>query len=292
MFLEQFLKYLKFQKRYSQHTITAYNNDITQFSTFLTSLSQNYSTANHQSVRAWVVNLMDDGLEAKSVNRKISSLRSFYKYLLKEDIIIKNPVAKVQTPKVAKKLPSFVSDDKLSLLLDNSVFTNEFESIRDKLILELLFGTGIRLNELLQLRLGDIQLAEKTLKVLGKRNKERIIPIHSTLINSLNNYITLRNEKQFINSSDSLIITNNGNAAYSKFIYRVVHQYLSLITTQDKKSPHVLRHTFATSLLNKGADINAIKDLLGHANLAATQIYTHNSIERLKSIYKQAHPKA
>jgi integrase/recombinase XerC len=292
MFLEQFLKYLKFQKRYSQHTITAYNNDITQFSTFLTSLSQNYSTANHQSVRAWVVNLMDDGLEAKSVNRKISSLRSFYKYLLKEDIIIKNPVAKVQTPKVAKKLPSFVSDDKLSFLLDDSVFTNEFESIRDKLILELLFGTGIRLNELLQLRLGDIQLAEKTLKVLGKRNKERIIPIHSTLINSLNNYITLRNEKQFINSSDSLIITNNGNAAYSKFIYRVVHQYLSLITTQDKKSPHVLRHTFATSLLNKGADINAIKDLLGHANLAATQIYTHNSIERLKSIYKQAHPKA
>jgi integrase/recombinase XerC len=292
MFLEQFLKYLKFQKRYSQHTITAYNNDITQFSTFLTSLSQNYSTANHQSVRDWVVNLMDDGLEAKSVNRKISSLRSFYKYLLKEDIIIKNPVAKVQTPKVAKKLPSFVSDDKLSLLLDNSVFTNEFESIRDKLILELLFGTGIRLNELLQLRLGDIQLAEKTLKVLGKRNKERIIPIHSTLINSLNNYITLRNEKQFINSSDSLIITNNGNAAYAKFIYRVVHQYLSLITTQDKKSPHVLRHTFATSLLNKGADINAIKDLLGHANLAATQIYTHNSIERLKSIYKQAHPKA
>jgi len=292
MFLEQFLKYLKFQKRYSQHTITAYNNDITQFSTFLTSLSQNYSTANHQSVRAWVVNLMDDGLEAKSVNRKISSLRSFYKYLLKEDIIIKNPVAKVQTPKVAKKLPSFVSDDKLSLLLDNSVFTNEFENIRDKLILELLFGTGIRLNELLQLRLGDIQLAEKTLKVLGKRNKERIIPIHSTLINSLNNYITLRNEKQFINSSDSLIITNNGNAAYAKFIYRVVHQYLSLITTQDKKSPHVLRHTFATSLLNKGADINAIKDLLGHANLAATQIYTHNSIERLKSIYKQAHPKA
>jgi integrase/recombinase XerC len=235
---------------------------------------------------------MDDGLEAKSVNRKISSLRSFYKYLLKEDIIIKNPVAKVQTPKVAKKLPSFVSDDKLSLLLDNSVFTNEFESIRDKLILELLFGTGIRLNELLQLRLGDIQLAEKTLKVLGKRNKERIIPIHSTLINSLNNYITLRNEKQFINSSESLIITNNGNAAYAKFIYRVVHQYLSLITTQDKKSPHVLRHTFATSLLNKGADINAIKDLLGHANLAATQIYTHNSIERLKSIYKQAHPKA
>jgi integrase/recombinase XerC len=292
MFLEQFLKYLKFQKRYSQHTITAYNNDITQFSTFLTSLSQNYSTANHQSVRAWVVNLMDDGLEAKSVNRKISSLRSFYKYLLKEDIIIKNPVAKVQTPKVAKKLPSFVSDDKLSFLLDDSVFTNEFESIRDKLILELLFGTGIRLNELLQLRLGDIQLAEKTLKVLGKRNKERIIPIHSTLINSLNNYITLRNEKQFINSSDSLIITNNGNAAYAKFIYRVVHQYLSLITTQDKKSPHVLRHTFATSLLNKGADINAIKDLLGHANLAATQIYTHNSIERLKSIYKQAHPKA
>ena len=292
MFLEQFIKYLKFQKRYSQHTVAAYENDLLQFSSFLTSIDQNYATANHQSVRAWIVNLMDDGLESKSVNRKISSLRSFYKYLLIEEIVTKNPVTKVQTPKVTKKLPSFISDDKLNLLLDNHTFTNEFESIRDKLILELLYGTGIRLNELIQLKLSDIQIVEKTLKVLGKRNKERIIPVNTTLTNSLINYIKLRTEKLFINQSEALIITNTGNAAYSKFIYRTVHQYLSLVTTQDKKSPHILRHTFATTLLNKGADINAIKDLLGHANLAATQVYTHNSIERIKSIYKLAHPKA
>ena len=171
MFLEQFLKYLKFQKRYSHHTVTAYENDILQFSTFLSSIEQNFSTANHQSVRAWIVNLMDDGLESKSVNRKISSLRSFYKYLLKEDIVSKNPIVRVQTPKVAKKLPAFVSEEKLNALLNNNTFTNEFESVRDKLILELLFGTGIRLNELLQLKTNDVYLSEKTLKVLGKRKK-------------------------------------------------------------------------------------------------------------------------
>jgi integrase/recombinase XerC len=292
MFLEQFLKYLKFQKRYSHHTVTAYENDILQFSTFLSSIDQNFSTANHQSVRAWIVNLMDDGLESKSVNRKISSLRSFYKYLLKEDIVSKNPIAKVQTPKVAKKLPAFVSEEKLNALLNHNTFTNEFESVRDKLILELLFGTGIRLNELLQLKTNDVHLTEKTLKVLGKRNKERIIPINTALIEILKSYISIIKNLNFESSTEKLIVTNKGKPAYPKLIYRIVNQYLSLITTQDKKSPHILRHTFATSLLNKGADINAIKDLLGHANLAATQVYTHNSIERLKLIYKQAHPKA
>jgi integrase/recombinase XerC len=292
MFLEQFLKYLKFEKRYSQHTVTAYENDILQFSSFLTLLDQNFSTANHQSVRAWVVNLMDDGLESKSVNRKISSLRSFYKYLLKEDIVSKNPITKVQPPKVTKKLPAFVSEEKLNALLNHNTFNNEFESIRDKLILELLFGTGIRLNELLQLKLRDIHFSEKTIKVLGKRNKERIIPIHQALIDNLTLYVHVKQNQNFESSTDTLIVTDKGKAAYTKLIYRTVHRYLSLITTQDKKSPHILRHTFATSLLNKGADINAIKDLLGHANLAATQIYTHNSIERLKSIYKLAHPKA
>lgn len=292
MFLEQFLKYLKFQKRYSHHTVTAYENDILQFSTFLSSIEQNFSTANHQSVRAWIVNLMDDGLESKSVNRKISSLRSFYKYLLKEDIVSKNPIVRVQTPKVAKKLPAFVSEEKLNALLNNNTFTNEFESVRDKLILELLFGTGIRLNELLQLKTNDVYLSEKTLKVLGKRNKERIIPINTALIEILKSYTSIIKNLNFETSTEKLIVTNKGKPAYPKLIYRIVNKYLSLITTQDKKSPHILRHTFATSLLNKGADINAIKDLLGHANLAATQVYTHNSIERLKLIYKQAHPKA
>jgi integrase/recombinase XerC len=292
MFLEQFVKYLTFQKRYSPHTVTAYNNDIIQFSSFLTLLEQNYSTANHQSVRAWIVNLMDDGLDAKSVNRKISSLRSFYKFLLNEYLIDFNPITKVQTPKVSKKLPSFISDDKLNMLLDNVMFSNDFGSIRDKLILELLFGTGIRLSELTQLTPKSIKLNENTIKVLGKRNKERIIPIHSALKITLSNYLSSKENSQLQHNTDFLIVTDKGDAAYPKFIYRIVNKYLSLITTQDKKSPHILRHSFATSLLNKGADINAIKDLLGHANLSATQIYTHNSIDRLKSIYKQAHPKA
>ena len=211
MFLEQFLKYLKFQKRYSHHTVTAYENDILQFSTFLSSIEQNFSTANHQSVRAWIVNLMDDGLESKSVNRKISSLRSFYKYLLKEDIVSKNPIVRVQTPKVAKKLPAFVSEEKLNALLNNNTFTNEFESVRDKLILELLFGTGIRLNELLQLKTNDVYLSEKTLKVLGKRNKERIIPINTALIEILKSYTSIIKNLNFETSTEKLIVTNSIN---------------------------------------------------------------------------------
>ena len=292
MFLDQFIKYLTFEKRYSQHTIIAYKNDIIQYQQHLTSLETEIQSANHQNIRSWIIDLMDNSLDAKSINRKISTLRSFYKFLQKEKVITDNPVQKVLAPKTAKKLPVFITDDKLTTLLDSNSFSDDFEGLRDKLVLELLFGTGIRLSELLGLKTSNVYLNEKTVKVLGKRNKERIIPINLTLTNLLNHYIVEKNNQDYSNNPEVLIVTNTGAKGYPKLIYRIVQKYLSLISTQEKKSPHVLRHSFATSLLNKGADINAIKDLLGHANLAATQIYTHNSIERLKSIYKQAHPKA
>jgi integrase/recombinase XerC len=292
MFLEQFFKYLTYEKRYSQHTLIAYRNDILQFQQYLTDQDSDILSANHQIIRSWMVALMDQNLDPRSINRKISTLRSLYKFLLKEGMVQGNPVLKIQTPKTAKKLPNFITEDKLAILLDQDIFGHDFAGIRDKLVIELLFGTGIRLSELIGLKNTDVYLAEKTIKVLGKRNKERIIPVNQTLIGLIEIYLTEKNIQLLSNKCNYLIVTNIGSKAYPKLIYRIAQKYLTMISTQDKKSPHVLRHSFATSLLNNGADINAIKDLLGHANLSATQVYTHNSIERLKSIYKQAHPKA
>jgi integrase/recombinase XerC len=293
MFLEQFLKYLQYEKRYSKHTLTAYKKDLSQYCEFLDSLEIEVLTANHHTIRSWIVSLMDENIDARSINRKISALRSFYKFLVKENFLSENPVIKVQTPKVAKRLPTFIPDEKLNSLLDNEdSFSDDFSGLRDKLVIELLFGTGIRLSELINLTTNSVKAQERTIKVLGKRNKERIVPVNQSLFGLIENYKVEKNKQEFSNNSNSLIVTNTGSAAYPKLIYRLVQKYLSTISTSDKKSPHVLRHSFATSLLNKGADINAIKELLGHANLAATQVYTHNSIERLKSIYKQAHPKA
>jgi integrase/recombinase XerC len=292
MVLERFYNYLQYEKRYSKHTLIAYQNDLQQYSQFLTSLQINIIEANHHSIRSWMVSLMDDEIDPRSINRKISALRSLYKFLLKENLIEENPVLKIRAPKVAKKLPTFIAEDKISQLLDADFFENSFSGLRDKLVIELLFGTGIRLSELIGLKLNNFLPKESTIKVLGKRNKERIIPVNITLLNLLNQYLTLRTELNISEDIQTLIVTDNNTAAYSKFIYRLVQNYLSYVSTHNKRSPHVLRHSFATTLLNKGADINAIKDLLGHSSLAATQVYTHNSIERLKSIYKQAHPKA
>ena len=293
MFLERFFNYLQYEKRYSQHTLTAYKNDLLQFENFLTEFESDFLTVNHQQIRTWMITLLDDGIEARSVNRKISTLRAFYKFLVKEEILAINPVLKVQAPKVAKKLPAFVEEAKLIALLDSaSVFENGFVGVRDKLILDLLFGTGIRLSELLGLTISAIDLNSQTIKVLGKRNKERIVPINHSLVNQIKDYLRERIAVVTDTNMTSFIVTEKGEQAYAKLIYRIVHRYLSLVTTQDKKSPHLLRHSYATSLLNHGADINAIKELLGHASLAATQVYTHNSIERIKTIYKQAHPKA
>jgi len=295
MFLERFIQYIQFEKRYSPHTVSAYQSDLDQFFKFLNEPEQ---TVNHpaeityQHIRNWMVHLMGE-MTARSVNRKIATLRKYFKFLLREGLITDNPTSKIQSPKNVKHLPVVVEDEKLNAMLNSEeVFGDDFEGTRDKLVLEILFGTGIRLAELVGLKEQDINIYDGTMKVLGKRNKERIVPINHELKILLERYIDLKKNQNFDNISVTLIVTNKGADAYPKFIYLIVQKYLSYISTQNKKSPHVLRHTFATSLLNRGADLNAIKELLGHANLSATQVYTHNSVERLKSIYKQAHPKA
>ena len=296
MFLARFIQYIQFEKRYSPHTVSAYQSDLDQFIRFLNTPEETIthpSEITHHLIRNWMVAMMSEDITARSITRKIATLRKYFKFLLQEGIITHNPASKINTPKSPKNLPVVVEDAKLTQMLDdNEVFTHDFKGVRDKLVIETLFGTGMRLAELLGLKETDINIYEGTLKVLGKRNKQRIIPINNELKHLITHYLDLKKSENFNNNSLTLLVTNKGADAYPKLIYLTVHKYLSHISTQNKKSPHVLRHTFATSLLNRGADLNAIKELLGHANLSATQIYTHNSVERLKSIYKQAHPKA
>lgn len=293
MFIERFIRYLQFEKRFSPNTVIAYKKDLYQFSEFINSIEPDLLSISHQQVRTWIVSLMDNAIEPKSINRKISSLRSFYKFLQREGLINSSPMLHVKAPKIPKRLPVVITEQKMDSLLDaDNVFSDDFEGYRNRLILELLYGTGMRLSELVSLSNEDVNIYENQIKVLGKRNKERIIPISKVLASLIADYQVLKNNQDFNIKSSSLIVTNDGKAVYPKFIYRVVHSILSFISTQDKKSPHILRHSFATTLLNRGADLNAIKELLGHSSLAATQVYTHNSVEKLKSIYKQAHPKA
>jgi integrase/recombinase XerC len=304
MFLERFIRYIKFEKRYSPHTVSAYQSDLDQFVAFLNnpekktpapdSIITHPSQVTQYHIRNWMVEMMNHNILARSINRKIATLRKYFKFLLQEGEIEINPASKINTPRIPKNLPVVVEDAKLTQMLDdNIVFSNDFKGLRDKLIIEMLFGTGMRLSEMMGVKDSDINIYEGTIKVLGKRNKERIIPINSELKLLIAEYQELKKKQDFFhNNSTALIVTDKGANAYGKLIYLTVQKYLSYISTQTKRSPHVLRHTFATSLLNRGADLNAIKELLGHANLSATQIYTHNSVERLKSIYKQAHPKA
>jgi len=304
MFIDRFIRYIKFEKRYSPHTVSAYQSDLDQFINFLNNPGKitppppavitHPSQITHYNIRNWMVEMMNDSILARSINRKIATLRKYFKFLLQEGIIEINPASKIITPKIPKNLPVIVEDVKLTQMLDdNEVFSKDFKGLRDKLVIEMLFGTGMRLSELLGVKDTDINVYEGTIKVLGKRNKERIIPVNNELKLLIAEYQELKQKQDFFsNNSLTLIVTDKGANAYARLIYLIVQKYLSYISTQDKRSPHVLRHTFATSLLNRGADLNAIKELLGHANLSATQIYTHNSVERLKSIYKQAHPKA
>ncbi|MBB5396083.1 tyrosine-type recombinase/integrase [Mucilaginibacter sp. AK015] len=304
MFSDRFIQYISFEKRYSPHTVAAYQSDLDQFLLFLSPPDGTHpvlhpSEISHHDIRNWMAQQMDDGLTARSVNRKIATLRKYFKFLMQEGVISGNPTSRINAPRVPRNLPAVVDGDKLTQMLDGrltirdeNIFTDTFAGLRDKLVIEMLFGTGMRLAEITGVKHPDIDLYENTIKVLGKRNKQRIIPLNSELVSLIRRYVEAKKSENFNNNSVTLIVTNKGADAYPKLIYLIVHKYLSYISTQDKKSPHVLRHTFATSLLNKGADLNAIKELLGHANLSATQIYTHNSVERLKSIYKQAHPKA
>jgi integrase/recombinase XerC len=230
--------------------------------------------------------LFENGIQSRSINRKISTLKTFFKYLEREELIEVNPMLKVVGPKASKGLPLFVKENEIELLLEEVIFDSGFIGKRDKLIIEIFYLTGMRLTELINIRVTDIDFHNNSIKVIGKRNKERIIPLSKSIINTIQSFIYEFDLKEF------LITNSKGNKVYSKLVYRVVRKYLSKITSINKKSPHILRHTFATHMLNNGADINAIKDLLGHSNLNATQVYTHNTVEKLKSIYKQAHPRA
>ncbi|HAF30813.1 MAG TPA: integrase [Bacteroidales bacterium] len=294
MFKDLFLKYLQFEKRFSVNTVKSYESDLNQFATFieLGLTKSDIHQIDEKLVRAWVVSMMEKDFSALSINRKLSTLKTFFKFLLREGQIKSNPMDKVTSPKTSKKLPSFIEEKHINGLLDDYSFGDDFSGIRNKTIIEMFYNTGMRLSELIGLTLNSIDLHNGTIKVLGKRNKERILPIHTSFQNSIKKYILARDKEFLALDHHFLFVTDKGNKLYEKFVYRIVNKYLNLVTTIEKKSPHILRHTFATHLLNRGADLNSIKELLGHANLSATQIYTHNTFEKLKTIYKQAHPRA
>jgi len=292
-YISSFYRYLEYEKRYSPLTLVTYKTDLGQFSDFLDSENiSRWQDVTSKVVRRWMVELLNGGISPVTIHRKISALKSFFRYLMREQILESNPVNGVIVPKKPKRLPVFVKEKDMDLLLDTVPFADNFEGIRDKFIITLLYGTGMRLSEMLNLRLSNIDFGQKVIKVLGKRNKERIIPIFRELEKEITKYLSARNTAFPDAGTGILILTSKGKPAYSKLIYRVVNKYLALVSTINKKSPHVIRHTFATALLNHGADLNAIKELLGHANLSATEIYTHNSFEELNNIYKQAHPRA
>lgn len=290
---ESFINYLKYEKRYSHLTAIAYKKDLDQFEEFFVKTIGDFNVEkiDDQVARKWVIDLMDSGYTARSVNKKISALKSFYKYLMRLELVAENRLNNVIVPKVRKKLPQFVEEKNLDHLLDDGLFGQDFEAIRDKLIVSLFYGSGIRLSELMHLQDSDLNQSESLVKVLGKRNKERIIPYPRSLNELINQYKLLRSEL-FGSKTATLFVTSTGKPVYEKLIYRVVNKYLALVTTIDKKSPHVLRHTFATHMLNRGADLNAVKEMLGHSNLSATQIYTHTSLDKIQKVYRQAHPRS
>lgn len=291
--IESFLRYIEFEKRLSAHTVVSYKTDLTQFVEFLRAQYETklLEEANFGMIRSWIAKLVDDKNEPRSVNRKIASLRSFYKFLQRQGIINKDPMVKLKVLKVQKRLPTFVKEDEMNIVLDHIIFETTLEGQRNKLILELFYGTGIRLAELLQMKDSAIDLKSRTLRVLGKRNKERVIPFAQNLVSIIEDYQKVRNKEVEKKAHGLLLVTDTGEPAYRMMVQRIVKKYL-LSTGSEKKSPHVLRHSYATHLLNKGADINAVKDLLGHSSLAATQVYTHNTMEKLKKTFEQAHPKA
>ncbi len=292
-YVDEFLEYLKNEKRSSKHTVQAYNTDLNQFAKFCREVFQieQPEQVNHQIIRRWMLSLMNESISNRSILRKLSALKAFFKYLVRQNIIKTNPLNKITSPKVSKRLPSFVKEEKMNQLLDEVPFDSNFEGIRNRLIIEMFYFTGIRLSELVNLTDGSVDLDQKTIKVLGKRSKERIIPLTDEFCTRILEYKKVRNQEIGMVENNYFFCTSKGKKIYDRLVQRVVYAFLTMISA-EKKNPHVLRHTFATHMLNKGADLNAIKELLGHANLSATQIYTHNTIEKLYKIYKLAHPRA
>jgi len=287
---ETFLNYLRFEKRYSQHTIISYQNDLEQF---LSSIIADFDAPrlkdiNAAMVRTWLAGLMNKKLTAKSINRKISTLKSFFKFLMKEGVIDTTPMSIINSPKISKRLPMYVEEKDIKTLFEHVEFTDDWKGRTEKLVLELFYNTGMRVSELINLKASQLDSSYNHIKVLGKGNKERIIPVNKALTETLQRYI---GEKP-ISAAENIFVNEKGKQLYAKEVYNLVKKHLSLVTTINKKSPHILRHSFATHLTNNGADLNAVKELLGHSSLAATQVYTHNNIEKLKAVFKKAHPKA
>ena len=283
-----FLEHLKVERRLSKHTLVSYTTDLQQFCSFLEHglpQAKLLLDLNSKDIRLWIVDLSNQSIENRSINRKLATLRTFFKYLQRTKKVIDNPMVSIKAVKIGKSLPQFLREPEIAKI-DFSMQENSFESLREELIYSLFYGTGMRLSELIQLKVHQIDLYQKQLKVLGKRNKERIIPAPSILFELIEKYL-----KVCPFESEYLLLTDQGKPLYPMMVQRIIKKLLSSISTLEKLSPHVLRHTYATHLLNKGADLNAIKELLGHANLAATQVYTHNSLEKMKEIYQQAHPK-
>ena len=290
--IKSFLNYLALEKKYSQHTLTAYQNDLISFQTFCLSEfgSDNIINVNYAQIRSWVISLVNLKITNRSINRKLSALKSFYKFLQKTKQIEFSPMVKHQALKVSKKIQIPFSEKEIKAVLNSDEDESDFESVRNKLIVELFYSTGIRRAELINVKLSDVDFVNETVKVLGKRNKERYIPLLKTVLISLKKYCEIRTD--LINNESNLFVTKKGKKLYDTLVYRIINNYFSTVSSKVKKSPHILRHSFATHLLNEGADLNSVKELLGHSSLASTQVYTHSSLGKLKEIYNQAHPRS
>ncbi|HLP04986.1 MAG TPA: tyrosine-type recombinase/integrase [Paludibacter sp.] len=291
--MNEFLQYLQYEKNFSSHTVLSYRIDLNQFTNSLQTKSPNFDPTVVQpaDIQKWILSLMSAGLSARTLSRKISTIKSFWRFLIKRGYTSHNPTLKIILPKTKKNIPAFFKENEMLAALDNTFTTDNFESLRNQLIITLFYLTGIRSSELINIRDNDIDTAAGTLRVTGKRNKQRIIPIAAPLCKAVEKYTSTRN-KEVAPATAYLFVRPNGEKLYPKMVYNMVHNTMSEVSSLYKKSPHMLRHTFATSILNGGADINAVKELLGHSSLAATQVYTHTSFDELHKIYKHAHPRA
>lgn len=290
--IHSFLEYISLEKKYSPHTAKAYKDDIHSFQLFCKTHfnSENIVVVNYSEIRSWIVSLVDAGMSNRSINRKISSLKAFYKFLLKSKQIDESPLTKHKALKVGKRVQVPFSNSEINEVITTLSDGSDFTSVRNRLIVELFYSTGMRRSELINLKINDVDLSQQTVKVLGKRNKERIIPLLKSIQETLQRYLNLR--KEFITKSDDLLVTKKGKKIYGTLVYRIINGYFSTVSSKVKKSPHVIRHSFATHLLNEGADLNSVKELLGHSSLASTQVYVNSSLKELKKVYNQAHPRS